>query len=130
MPALQAPANPASSATSMTTESTPVMIIGGGLAGLALALRLADRGIAVTILSKQQLDEGSTRYAQGGIAAVLTEEDSFQAHIDDTHRAGVQLCRKQAVEFVVKHAPRRFNGWSSAGSASACAKTPIKATTT
>ena len=89
----------------MTTESTPVMIIGGGLAGLALALRLADRGIAVTILSKQQLDEGSTRYAQGGIAAVLTEEDSFQAHIDDTHRAGVQLCRKQAVEFVVKHAP-------------------------
>lgn len=84
----------------------PVVIIGGGLAGLSLALHLADQDIEVTILSKCELGEGSTRYAQGGIAAVLTEEDSFQSHINDTHIAGAGLCREDAVEFVVRNAPK------------------------
>ncbi len=83
----------------------PVVVIGGGLAGLSLALRLADDGIGVTILSKSLLDEGSTRYAQGGIAAVLGEGDSFRSHIEDTLEAGGGLCNRQTVEFVVKHAP-------------------------
>ena len=83
----------------------PVVIIGGGLAGLSLALRLADRGIGVTILSKSELDEGSTRYAQGGIAAVLGEDDSFRSHINDTLDAGGGLCDRKTVEFVVRNAP-------------------------
>ena len=84
----------------------PVIIIGGGLAGLSLALRLAERGIGATILSKSVLDEGSTRYAQGGIAAVLGEDDSFHAHIKDTIEAGGGLCDRRSVEFVVTNAPR------------------------
>ncbi|MGI9318344.1 MAG: L-aspartate oxidase [bacterium] len=87
----------------------PVVVIGGGLAGLSLALHLADQGINVTILAKRELGEGSTRYAQGGIAAVLTEEDSFQSHINDTHIAGAGLCQDDAVEFVIRHAPQSIN---------------------
>ncbi|MDD9855010.1 MAG: L-aspartate oxidase [Gammaproteobacteria bacterium] len=90
----------------MPNEQHPVLIIGGGLAGLSLALRLAERGVGVTILSKSELDEGSTRYAQGGIAAVLGDDDSYQSHIDDTLQAGGGLCNRRSVEFVVKQAPR------------------------
>ena len=82
-----------------------VIVIGGGLAGLSAALRLADRNISVTILAKVKLSEGSTRYAQGGLAAVRSEEDSFQSHIDDTHTAGGGLCKPETVDFVVKNAP-------------------------
>lgn len=92
-------------------QPTPILVIGGGLAGLSLALRVADAGVRVTILSKSVLDEGSTRYAQGGIAAVLHEGkdnpkgDSFHAHIKDTMQAGSGLCARETVEFVVKNAP-------------------------
>jgi len=72
---------------------------------LSLALRLAERGVGVTILSKSELDEGSTRYAQGGIAAALGAGDSFGAHIDDTLNAGGGLCKRRTVEFVVRKAP-------------------------
>jgi len=90
----------------MSNEQHPVIIIGGGLAGLSLALRLGMRGVGVTILSKSELDEGSTRYAQGGIAAVLGDDDSYQSHIDDTLEAGGGLCNRRSVEFVVKRAPQ------------------------
>ncbi|MGI9311080.1 MAG: L-aspartate oxidase [bacterium] len=89
----------------MVDRFKPVVIVGGGLAGLSLALRLAERGVGVAILSKAVLDEGSTRYAQGGIAAAWGEDDSFRAHIDDTLDAGGGLCRRRTVEFVVRHAP-------------------------
>ncbi len=89
----------------MPENPNPVVIIGGGLAGLSLALRLADRGVGVTILSKTELDEGSTRYAQGGIAAVLGADDSYQSHINDTLDAGGGLCDRKTVEFVIKNAP-------------------------
>ena len=61
------------------TIKTNVAIIGGGLAGLSLAIRLADKGIQVLIVSKKELTEGSSLYAQGGIAAVLSDEDSFKS---------------------------------------------------
>ncbi len=85
-------------------DSPAVLIIGGGLAGLSLALRLAER-MRVAVLAKRALTEGSSLYAQGGIAAVQNPDDSFAAHIEDTLIAGAGLCRKETVEFVVRHAP-------------------------
>lgn len=89
----------------MSTSSAPLVIIGGGLAGLSLALRVADGGVPVAIYAKRELGEGSTRYAQGGIAAVLSPEDSFQSHIEDTLVAGAGLCKRESVEFVVERGP-------------------------
>ncbi len=80
-----------------------VLIIGSGAAGLSLALRLADH-CHVTVLSKGPLNEGSTFYAQGGIAAVFDEEDSIASHVDDTLIAGAGLCDKEAVEFIASNA--------------------------
>ena len=85
--------------------STDVLIVGGGVAGISLALRLAQHA-DVAILAKAVLTEGSSFYAQGGIAAVLNrEQDSFEAHIQDTLVAGAGLCHRDTVEFVVKHGP-------------------------
>ncbi len=83
-----------------------VLIIGGGVAGLSLALRLAEDNLSITILSKSELTEGSSLYAQGGIAAVLDDEDSYEAHIQDTHIAGANLCKDRTVRKVVEGAPR------------------------
>jgi len=74
------------------------------VAGLSVALRLADAGHQVTVLAKRLLTEGSSRHAQGGIAAVMTASDSVDAHIEDTLRAGAGLCRREAVEFIATHA--------------------------
>jgi len=89
----------------MTTIFSDVLIIGGGVAGLSLALRLAEDDISITILSKSELTEGSSLYAQGGIAAVLDSDDDFESHISDTHVAGVDLCKDSAVRKVVEGAP-------------------------
>ena len=80
-----------------------VLIIGSGAAGLSLALRLADH-CHVTVLSKGPLNEGSTFYAQGGIAAVFDEADSIASHVEDTLIAGAGLCDKEAVEFIASNA--------------------------
>ncbi|MEY4642837.1 MAG: hypothetical protein RLZZ227_2831, partial [Pseudomonadota bacterium] len=82
---------------------TDVLIIGGGAAGLTLALRIADRA-HVTILSKSSLKLGSTYWAQGGIAAVLDSHDSLQSHVDDTLVAGAGLCHRDIVEYTVGRA--------------------------
>jgi len=88
------------------TESTELLIIGGGIAGLSLALRVADKA-RVTILAKAALTEGASLYAQGGVAAVMNgEEDSFDSHIKDTLDAGAGLCHRDAVEFVVRQGPQ------------------------
>lgn len=85
--------------------ATDVLILGGGAAGLTLALRLADRA-RISILAKAALTEGSSLYAQGGIAAVLNPaEDSPQAHIADTLDAGAGLCHRDTVEWVVNNGP-------------------------
>ncbi|MDO6566190.1 L-aspartate oxidase [Alteromonas sp. 1_MG-2023] len=80
-----------------------VLIIGSGAAGLSLALRLADH-CQVIVLSKSDRNEGSTRYAQGGIAAVFDEQDSIDAHVQDTLKAGGDLCDEPAVRFTTERA--------------------------
>lgn len=78
-----------------------VLIIGSGAAGLTLALSLADKA-KVAVLSKGALNEGSTWFAQGGIAAVLDDNDSTEAHIADTLNAGAGLCHEDSVRFTVE----------------------------
>ena len=79
-----------------------VLIIGSGAAGLTLALHLA-KNADVVILSKGPLNEGSTFYAQGGIAAVLDNSDTIESHIQDTLVAGAGLCHEDAVQFTVEN---------------------------
>lgn len=80
-----------------------VIVIGSGVAGLTTALNLAEH-YQVALISKSSLSEGSSLYAQGGIAVVLDEGDSLESHIEDTLRAGAGLCHRDAVEFTVKNA--------------------------
>ncbi len=80
-----------------------VLIIGSGAAGLTLALHLA-KNADVVILSKGPLNEGSTYYAQGGIAAVFDENDSISAHVQDTLIAGAGLCDEETVNYTAENA--------------------------
>ncbi|EOT4271477.1 L-aspartate oxidase [Escherichia coli] len=84
-------------------HSCDVLIIGSGAAGLSLALRLADQH-QVIVLSKGPVTEGSTFYAQGGIAAVFDETDSIDSHVEDTLIAGAGICDRHAVAFVASNA--------------------------
>ncbi|EQB9436074.1 L-aspartate oxidase [Shigella flexneri] len=84
-------------------HSCDVLIIGSGAAGLSLALRLADQH-QVIALSKGPVTEGSTFYAQGGIAAVFDETDSIDSHVEDTLISGAGICDRHAVEFVASNA--------------------------
>ena len=90
--------------TLMTTPThiCDVLIIGSGAAGMTLALQL-DQDYRIAILSKDEPNEGSTYYAQGGVAAVLDEYDSVESHIEDTLNAGAGLCHKDVVKFTVKY---------------------------
>jgi L-aspartate oxidase len=80
-----------------------VLIVGSGAAGLSLALQLA-QDLSVIVLSKGPLREGSTLYAQGGIAAVFDENDSIASHVNDTLIAGAGLCEDAAVQFTAENA--------------------------
>jgi L-aspartate oxidase len=86
-----------------TQHNTDCLIIGSGAAGLTLALSIADHA-KVIILSKSALKEGSTLYAQGGIAAVFDENDSIDSHVQDTLIAGAGLCDEQAVSYTATNA--------------------------
>jgi len=79
-----------------------VLIIGSGLAGLTLALKVAAHK-RVCLVSKRGLDDSSSNWAQGGIAAVLTDDDSLEAHIKDTKIAGAGLCDPKVTQLVVNH---------------------------
>ncbi|MDT8282456.1 MAG: L-aspartate oxidase, partial [Gammaproteobacteria bacterium] len=91
-----------------------VLIIGGGAAGLSLALRLADQ-CTVAIITKGPSKDSSTYYAQGGVSAVLSAQDSLQSHIDDTLRVGGGLCNIEAVKFTVEHGPENIRWMQELG---------------
>ena len=79
-----------------------VLVIGTGAAGLSLALRLAN-DYRISLISKGPLKEGSTLYAQGGVAAVMASDDSVESHINDTLNAGAGLCDPAVVRYTVEH---------------------------
>ena len=94
---------------------TDLLIIGGGLAGVRAALA-ADPRLSVVVIAKDPLGESNSAHAQGGIAAVLSPGDSFEAHIADTLSAGGSLCDRKVVERVVREAPQRIEeliGWDT-----------------
>jgi L-aspartate oxidase len=92
-----------------------VLIVGSGGAGLSLALKLAEHGIKLAVLSKFALTEGSTFYAQGGISAVFDADDSIESHIEDTLAAGAGLCDPEIVRLTVMHGKSSINWLLSQG---------------
>jgi L-aspartate oxidase len=86
---------------------TDFLVIGSGVAGLSFALKVAAWG-KVAVVTKKEIEESNTKYAQGGIASVWSQEDSFDAHIQDTLVAGDGLCHPDVVEMVVKNGPDRI----------------------
>src|SRR5262245_53005499 len=82
------------------------LVIGSGIAGLSFALEAA-RASDVVLVTKRSRDESNTKYAQGGIAAVLSQKDSFEAHMHDTMVAGAGLTHDRVVELCVKDGPAR-----------------------
>jgi L-aspartate oxidase len=87
------------------TTTADVIVVGSGIAGLTAALRLRRRVDRVLLVTKTVLDEGSTAWAQGGIAAVMSPEDTPEEHIHDTLVAGVGLCDVEAVQTLVREGP-------------------------
>ncbi len=92
-----------------------ILIVGAGIGGLSAALRLADHGHAVTVLSKSPLDQSASYYAQGGIAAVMNAEDSLGSHETDTVIAGAGLCHADTVAQVVQKGPECIRWLESKG---------------
>lgn len=91
------------------------VVLGSGLAGLSVTLRLADAGQKVALISKRELSECNSFYAQGGIAAVVNQNDSFESHIQDTLIAGAGLCNSETVKFIVENAPAAIEWLMKAG---------------
>lgn len=83
------------------------VVLGGGIAGIRAAIELSDGG-RVTVLTKDDLYESSTEYAQGGIAAALSEDDEVTLHLHDTLVAGDGLCREEAVRVLVEEGPKQI----------------------
>ncbi len=86
---------------------TDLLIIGGGIAGLRAA-NAADPSQAVLVVTKDEMLQSSSNYAQGGIAGVMDPEDRFENHIEDTLTAGAGLCIREVVELVIREAPQRI----------------------
>jgi L-aspartate oxidase len=85
----------------------PVIVVGSGIAGLIAALELSST-YDVTLVTKARLADSNTRWAQGGIAAAMTEDDSVAEHVEDTLRAGAGLCRRGPVEVLCSEGPQRI----------------------
>ena len=84
------------------------LVLGSGIAGLSFALKVAEKG-RVAIVTKKNRAESNTNYAQGGIAAVFSKEDSFELHVRDTLEAGAGLCHEDVVRIIVEEGPARIN---------------------
>ncbi|UFR03095.1 L-aspartate oxidase [Streptomyces sp. Go40/10] len=85
--------------------SADVVVVGSGVAGLTAALRCEAAGLSTVVVTKARLDDGSTRWAQGGIAAALGEGDTPEQHLADTLVAGAGLCDEEAVRILVTEGP-------------------------
>ncbi|MFO1487299.1 MAG: L-aspartate oxidase [Verrucomicrobiota bacterium] len=83
------------------------LVLGSGIAGLSFALKVAPQG-RVAIITKKNKAESNTNYAQGGIAAVTSKEDSFESHVRDTLEAGAGLCHEDVVRQIVEEGPARI----------------------
>src|SRR6266536_776010 len=83
------------------------LVLGSGIAGLTFALKLPAQG-RVAIITKKHRAESNTNYAQGGIAAVTSREDSFELHVRDTLQAGAGLCKEDVVRRIVQEGPERI----------------------
>ncbi len=91
-----------------------MIIVGSGLAGATAALHLAPHA-RVALLTKRSLEDGASRWAQGGIAAVQGQDDSFASHVQDTLTAGAGLCEPETTRYIVEHAPAAIAWLSSLG---------------
>jgi L-aspartate oxidase len=98
----------------MDTMTYDTLVIGSGIAGLTYALKIADRR-KVAVVTKKEKIETSTNYAQGGIASVLSPDDSFDLHIQDTLNSGDGLCDSDVVEMVIKNGPNRIQELAEMG---------------
>jgi L-aspartate oxidase len=87
---------------------TDLLIIGGGIAGMRAALAVPE-DLQVLVVTKDRLQQSTSAYAQGGIAAVRSPEDRFEDHIEDTLTAGAGLCDRAVVEMVVREAPHQID---------------------
>ena len=83
------------------------VVLGSGIAGLSFALRAAEKG-SVAVITKKNRAESNTNYAQGGIACVTSDEDTFDLHVRDTLEAGAGLCHEDVVRGIVEEGPARI----------------------
>src|SRR6185437_5461964 len=88
-------------------RETDFVVIGAGVAGLRAAIELAAAG-RVLVLAKREVTESNTQYAQGGIAAALSDEDEVTLHYQDTLNAGAGLCNPEAAHVLVEEGPERI----------------------
>lgn len=93
-----------------------LLVIGGGIAGLAAAISASEMGVRVVLVTKDTLEESNSFYAQGGIAAVLDASDSLELHVKDTLSAGVGIADEEVVEMVVTEGPDAIDRLISWGS--------------
>src|SRR5512142_1488999 len=96
-------------------HETDFVVIGAGVAGLRAAIDLAEAG-RVLVLAKKEVTESATQYAQGGIAAALSDEDEVSIHLQDTLVAGDGLCNPEAARILVEEGPERIEeliGWGT-----------------
>lgn len=98
----------------MTFEKFDYLVVGSGLAGLTFALKASEHG-SVCVLTKAQITDSNTNWAQGGIAAAVGEADDWQLHEEDTLVAGAGLCDPEAVRFLVRQAPEAIDWLRSLG---------------
>ena len=94
---------------SVASHTFDLVVVGGGAAGGVAALEAAAAGLSVALLTKGEPREGNTRYAQGGVAAVLSAEDSVDDHVADTLRVGRELCEEDVVRHVIADGPAVFH---------------------